>query len=198
MREIQRYVNGGIYSIEFRGSAPEFNGIHPAIIIRTLKETDLYVVIPLTTYTSERWEKTKKHGFGMRILETNSIAKIDKYKVIHKKAIRNKWIDENTGKALLLKNETFSRLSIKFTEYNNLSCQVTQKEYSKYLTLLEKVEVDFRNIVSLKEDEYDGIFELQTNSTTETIYRCLKKDLNMISIEDIRIIVNCYIKTGLF
>ena len=62
-------------------------------------------------------------------------------------------------------------------------------------TSLEKVEVDFRNIVSLKEDEYDGIFELQTNSTTETIYRCLKKDLNMISIEDIRIIVNCYIKT---
>ena len=67
MREIQRYVNGGIYSIEFRGSAPEFNGIHPAIIIRTLKETDLYVVIPLTTYTSERWEKTKKHGLFYKI-----------------------------------------------------------------------------------------------------------------------------------
>lgn len=71
MGNIQRYVNGGVYSIEFRGRAPEFNGIHPAVIIRTLKERDLYIVIPLTTYTKAMgqnkaiwfWDENIRNGF---------------------------------------------------------------------------------------------------------------------------------------
>jgi hypothetical protein len=193
---IQRYVNGGVYSIEFRGRAPEFNGIHPAVIIRTLKERDLYIVIPLTTYTKERWDKTKRYGFGMRILETNSIAKIDKYKVVHKNAIRNKWVNQTTGRPVILAKESFAKLSKKFTEYNKLSGSVAEKEYNKYVDLLENVDIDFRAIVNLKEGtEYSGIFEIQTDSTTELIYRCEKSKLNMLSIEDIHLIVNCYIKT---
>lgn len=150
MCKIQRYVNGGVYSIEFRGRAPEFDGIHPAVIIRTLKEKDLYIVVPITTYTKERWDKTKRYGFGMRILETNSIAKIDKYKVVHKNAIRNKWVNQITGRPVFLAKESFAKLNNKFTEYNKLSGSVAEKEYNK---------------------------------------------LNMLSIEDIHLIVNCYIKT---
>lgn len=62
--------------------------------------------------------------------------------------------------------------------------------------MLENVDIDFSAIVNLKEGaEYSGIFEIQTDSTTELIYRCEKSKLNMLSIEDIHLIVNSYIKT---
>lgn len=196
MNIIQRYVNGGIYSIEFRGKSPEFNGVHPAVIIRTLKEQDLYIVIPLTTYSKERFEKTKRSGFGMRILETNSIAKIDKYIIVHRDAIRNKWVDCKTSRPVQMNKKSFAKLCDKFTEYNKLSGNVADKEYKKYIDLFEKVDDDFRKIVNLKvNDEYDGIFEVQTNSSSELIYRCKKKDLHMLSLEDAKLIVNYYLKT---
>lgn len=194
---MQRHVNGGVYSIEFRGISPEINGVHPAVIIRTLKEKDLYIVIPLTTYTKERWEKTKKYGFGVRIHETNSIAKIDKYKVIHKNQIRNRWVDASSGKHIYINKVSFNKLNEKFTEYSKLSGKVAEKEYNKYMDLLEKVDRDFKNIINLKEgDYYEGMFEVQTNSEIELIIKCPKKDLNMISIEDVYLIVNCYISTN--
>ena len=179
------------------GTSPEFSGIHPAIIIRTLKEKDLYIVIPLTTYTKITWEKTKKHGFGIRIKETNSIAKIDKYKVIHKNQIRNKWIDKNTGKPIIINSESFKSLNIKFLKYNRLTGIVAEKEYDKYIAILEKFDTDFSAIVTAKTNaEYEGLFEIQTDSDTQTIYRCKKSLINMISMADVHLIVKKYLDTN--
>jgi hypothetical protein len=73
---------------------------------------------------------------------------------------------------------------------------VLLKKNNKYVDLLENVDIDFSAVVNLKEGtEYSGIFEIQTDSTIELIYRCEKSKLNMLSIEDIHLIVNCYIKT---
>jgi len=145
VNHIQEYISGGIYSIEFRGVAPEFIGIHPAIIIRTLKENELFMVIPLTSYTSERWEKTRKFGFGVKVNETDSIAKVDKFKVIHKNAIRNRWVSQYDGRPLSIDLDTFKNVVNKLEEYMRLSGLVALKEYGKHLNqlaLLNDNEVD--------------------------------------------------------
>lgn len=188
VRFIQRYVNGGIYGIEFKGRAPEFNGIHPAVIIRTLKEDELFVVIPLTSYTPERWEKTKRYGYGTRILETNSIAKIDKFKVIHKDNIKNRWVDSETKLAVKIKKESFVKLNDKFNEYCYLSGKKASTEYDKFVEISNIVEANF---ISIHHDKSysEGIFEIQTDSTTEIIYRCKKSALNMYSMEDLKLFI---------
>ena len=71
----------------------------------------------------------------MRILETNSIAKIDKYKIVHRDAIRNKWVDCKTSRPVQMNKESFAKLCDKFTEYNKLSGNVADKEYKKYIDL---------------------------------------------------------------
>ena len=56
-------ITGGVYAVDFRGTeAYEFQGVHPALIVMMLKEEKMYYVVPLTTYTKERWYKCKKRG----------------------------------------------------------------------------------------------------------------------------------------
>ena len=51
-------INSGVYSVDFKGTNnAEFNGTHPALILKSVKNEDMYYVIPLTTYTKERWKK---------------------------------------------------------------------------------------------------------------------------------------------
>ena len=90
----------GIYTVDFQRTLTEFAGEHPALIIRTLYEPSLYVVVPLTSYTRERWEKLRKYGCE-RLVSTNSIARLDKLQVLHEREIKGRWVDPVTGAVLL-------------------------------------------------------------------------------------------------
>lgn len=94
---MKNIINGAIYDVNLKGvDASEFKGSHPAVIVELSKRKRFFVV-PLTTYTKDRWDKAKKVGFGKRILSTNSIARIDKMKIIHSRDIGGRWVDKQTN-----------------------------------------------------------------------------------------------------
>ena len=69
---MKKVINGCIYAIDLGGTEEyEFKGVHPAMVVRMLKEEKMYYVVPLTTYTKERWEKCKRQGFGCRVVCNN-------------------------------------------------------------------------------------------------------------------------------
>lgn len=126
-------INGGVYAVDLGGTeAYEFKGVHPALVIRTLREEQMYVVIPLTTYTAERWERCKRKGFGSRIHSTNSIARIDKMNIVTRKCIQGRYY--NAGSMVVPNIAEVNKVMQKVAEYINLSNQKAQKEYSKYIT----------------------------------------------------------------
>ena len=85
-------ITGGVYAVDLHGTeAYEFKGVHPAMIVRLLKEEKMYYVVPLTTYTKERWERCKRKGFGTRIISTNSIARIDKLNIVSEKQVQSRY-----------------------------------------------------------------------------------------------------------
>lgn len=89
---MQHIINGGIYRVVFDGKHDsEFTGEHPALILRTLKEDEIYIVVPLTSYTKQKMDKIKEKGYGYHIKSTNSIARIDKFQVLHNSSIKNRW-----------------------------------------------------------------------------------------------------------
>ena len=89
---MKKVINGCIYAIDLEGTEEyEFKGVHPAMVVRMLKEEKMYYVVPLTTYTKERWKKCKRQGFGCRIVSTNSIARIDKINIVTEKQIHSRY-----------------------------------------------------------------------------------------------------------
>lgn len=187
---MQSIINGGIYRVCFSGnSASEFTGEHPALIIRTLKENDIYMVLPLTTYTKEKMDKVKRNGFGSRIKSTNSIARIDKYQVIHKNEIKNRWKEGSSY--LKITPDELKQINTKVNKYITLSSDKAFKEYCKYYDLFNKVLDDFEKI-SAGQTNNDNIFK-----TTETenykIFTCQKRALHWLSTKDIReIVAKCH------
>ena len=89
---MKKVINGCIYAIDLGGTEEyEFKGVHPAMVVRMLKEEKMYYVVPLTTYTKERWEKCKRQGFGCRVVSTNSIARVDKINIVTEKQIHSRY-----------------------------------------------------------------------------------------------------------
>ena len=104
-------INGGVYRVDFIGSHPcEFTGPHPTLVIRTLRESDMYIAVPLTSYTPYRWERCRKKGFGTRILSSNSIARIDKFKIVHKNDINNRWKTKTPSKNIQLTSSELDKV----------------------------------------------------------------------------------------
>jgi hypothetical protein len=55
-----RVINGGIYNVTYNGTdISEFCGEHPSIIVRTLKEKEIYLVVPLTSILSTEANLTR-------------------------------------------------------------------------------------------------------------------------------------------
>lgn len=132
---MKNIINGAIYDVNLKGvDASEFKGSHPAVIVRTLKEEKIFFVVPLTTYTKDRWDKAKKVGFGKRILSTNSIARIDKMKIIHSRDIGGRWVDKQTNSFIHMTVDELLTLSKKVDEYLALSEKKALNEYQKYIT----------------------------------------------------------------
>lgn len=128
---MKKVINGCIYAIDLGGTEEyEFKGVHPAMVVRMLKEEKMYYVVPLTTYTKERWEKCKRQGFGCRIVSTNSIARVDKINIVTEKQIHSKYY--NSEKLVCAEPAEIEKVILRVEEYFKLSNQKGLNEYKKF------------------------------------------------------------------
>ena len=128
---MKKVINGCIYAIDLGGTEEyEFKGVHPAMVVRMLKEEKMYYVVPLTTYTKERWEKCKRQGFGGRIVSTNSIARVDKINIVTEKQIHSRYY--NSEKLVCAEPAEIEKVILRVEEYFKLSNQKGLNEYKKF------------------------------------------------------------------
>ena len=128
---MKKVINGCIYAIDLGGTEDyEFKGVHPAMVVRMLKEEKMYYVVPLTTYTKERWEKCKRQGFGCRVVSTNSIARVDKINIVTEKQIHSRYY--NSEKLVCAEPAEIEKVILRVEEYFKLSNQKGLNEYKKF------------------------------------------------------------------
>ena len=128
---MKKVINGCIYAIDLGGTEEyEFKGVHPAMVVRMLKEEKMYYVVPLTTYTKERWEKCKRQGFGCRVVSTNSIARVDKITIVTEKQIHSRYY--NSEKLVCAEPAEIEKVILRVEEYFKLSNQKGLNEYKKF------------------------------------------------------------------
>lgn len=138
-----KYVYCGLYDIDLHGeSYAEFDGEHPTMIIQTKKEPKMYIVIPFTSYEPDRWKKLKKK-MCCRVESTNSIARIDRIKIINDSDITKRWIDTEKKSLLIPSKEDVDKVLKKALVYIESSFN---QSYSSYLEYLEEREVLDSNI----------------------------------------------------
>lgn len=185
---MEHIINGGLYRVVFSGkNNSEFDGEHPTLIVRTLKEYDMYIVIPLTSYTKEKWTKCKSKGFAVKINDSRSIARIDKFKVIHKSDIKNRWKIDNQNFRVAL--DDLKKVNSKLNEYIELSSDKALRTYEKYYNQYDNI---FNSLVELKLKHSSDLFSITTNDDF-IILKTSKNNVNQLSKEDIReIVVNVY------
>ena len=128
---MKKVINGCIYAIDLGGTEEyEFKGVHPAMVVRMLKEEKMYYVVPLTTYTKERWEKCKRQGFGCRVVSTNSIVRVDKINIVTEKQIHSRYY--NSEKLVCAEPAEIEKVILRVEEYFKLSNQKGLNEYKKF------------------------------------------------------------------
>lgn len=128
---MKKVINGCIYAIDLGGTEEyEFKGVHPAMVVRMLKEEKMYYVVPLTTYTKERWEKCKRQGFGCRVVSTNSIARVDKINIVTEKQIHSRYY--NSEKLVCAEPAEIEKVILRVEEYFKLLNQKGLNEYKKF------------------------------------------------------------------
>jgi len=124
---MQKYTNAALYNVDLEGKdCGEFDGEHPTLVFRTKMEKDVYIAVPFTTYTKERWEKSKKH-MCCRVKSTGSIAKIDKVQIITVNKIRNRW--RENGKLLIPSKEDIETIIAKVIAYYQASLLMGLHDY---------------------------------------------------------------------
>ena len=117
--KMNEYLNCGVYEVDLKGTTDaSFKGAHPSIIIRKLTEPTFYFIIPLTTYTKEKWDKLRKFGC-CKIDSTNSIARIDKMQIREELDIPKRYIQK--GRHIVPTYDEMSRVMDKTKQYFNLS-----------------------------------------------------------------------------
>lgn len=182
---MQAIINGCVYAIDLHGTEEyEFKGPHPALIVRMLKEQNMYYVVPLTTYTKERWEKCKRKGFGVRILSTNSIARVDKMNIVSIKQIQDRYY--NNGYLVVPTEDEINKVLNRVEEYIQLSNIKSKKEYSKFAEQRDVFRRDMEELLinmDFKKFE-NAIF---TTTKMEFTYPCSK--LSFINNSDIKDII---------
>lgn len=179
---LQSIINGGVYRVNLDGSSDaEFTGDHPTLLIRTLKEEEIYLVIPLTSYTKEKMQKAKRKGFGHHIKSTNSIARIDKVQIVHKSNIKNRWKDNNAY--LKVKKDELKDINVKVNNYIKLSSEKTEKEYNKYIDQYDKTYNDFKDLFEGNATK-ENMFSLHQSGEHISI-KCDKRLVHWLSIPDL-------------
>lgn len=178
-------ITGGVYAVDLHGTESyEFKGVHPALIVRMLKEEKMYYVVPLTTYTKERWEKCKRKGFGTRIISTNSIARVDKMNIVSEKQVQGRYY--NAGHLVIPTEDEVIAVLKRVEEYVLLTDDKSNKEYSKFITQRTKFEKDMDIIC---EKNYEGFkYPIAFGNDMSIFYPC--SELSFISNVDIKDVIS--------
>ena len=176
-------ITGGVYAVDLHGTESyEFKGVHPALIIRMLKEENMYYVVPLTTYTKERWEKCKRKGFGIRINSTNSIARIDKLNIVSEKQVQGRYY--NAGHLVLPTECEVTAVLKRVEEYISLSNSKSNKEYNKFVMQRSKFAMDI-----IIEKNYEKFpYPITLENDISIFYP--SADLSFVSNTDIKDIIS--------
>lgn len=182
-----KYIYCGLYDIDLHGETyAEFGGEHPTMIIQTKKEPKMYIVIPFTSYNPERWKKLKKK-MCCRVESTNSIARIDKIKIINDTDITKRWLDTEEKRLLVPSKEDVDKVLKKALAYIQSSFD---QSYSSYLKYLEEREI-FEEQINKTFNEFgfgNSIFsfDFSNESTTKISFSMNHvKTLAMIDIQDL-------------
>lgn len=117
----------------------------------------MYIVIPFTSYNPDRWMKLKRK-MCCRVESTNSIARIDKIKIINDADISKRWIDTKKKCLLIPTKEDVDKVLKKALIYIESSFN---QSYNSYLKYLEEREVFDKNITNtfIKFDFENSIFQ---------------------------------------
>ena len=178
-------ITGGVYAVDLHGTeAYEFKGVHPALIVRMLKEEKMYYVVPLTTYTKERWDKCKRKGFGTRITSTNSIARVDKMNIVSEKQVQGRYY--NAGHLVVPTEEEIGAVLERVEEYISLTDDKSNKEYGKYTTQRSKFEKDMDMLSKKNYEEFS--YPITVENDLSLLYPCT--ELSFISNVDIKDIIS--------
>ena len=178
-------ITGGVYAVDLHGTESyEFKGVHPALIVRMLKEEEMYYVVPLTTYTKERWDKCKRKGFGTRIISTNSIARVDKMNIVSKKQVQGRYY--NAGHLVILTENEIESVLVRVEEYRSLTNDKSNKEYRKFVTQRANFEKSMDILMEKQFDEF--LYPINIKSDMSFCYPCT--ELSYISNADIKDIIS--------
>lgn len=162
-----KYVYCGLYDIDLHGKTyAEFDGEHPTMIVQTKKEPKMYIVIPFTSYEPERWKKLKKK-MCCRVESTNSIARIDRIKIINDADISKRWIDIETKSLLVPSKEDVDKVLKKALAYVEASFNESYSSYLKYLEERENFEKYIKNTFD-KYEFKDSIFSFDFSGDSNT------------------------------
>lgn len=178
-------ITGGVYAVDLHGTeAYEFKGVHPALIVRMLKEEKMYYVVPLTTYTKERWDKCKRKGFGTRIISTNSIARVDKMNIVSEKQVQGRYY--NAGHLVIPAEEEVGAILERVEEYISLTDNKSNREYGKFIVQRSKFEKDMDALSRKNYKEFS--YPVTVENDLSFFYPCT--DLSFISNADIKDIIS--------
>ncbi|MBQ3163196.1 MAG: type II toxin-antitoxin system PemK/MazF family toxin [Lachnospiraceae bacterium] len=183
-------ITGGVYAVDLHGTESyEFKGVHPALVVRMLKEEKMYYIVPLTTYTKERWEKCKRKGFGTRIISTNSIARVDKMNIVSEKQVQGRYY--NAGHLVIPTEEEIKAVLKRVEEYILLTDDKSNREYSKFVIQRSKFEKDMDMIIDKNYEEFP--YTITFESDMSIFYPC--SELSFISNADIKDIIRIKFNT---
>jgi len=142
---MERCTNAALYNVDLEGKAcGEFGGQHPTLVFRTKMEKDMYIAIPFTTYTPERWLKLKTF-MCCRVKSTNSIARIDKIEIITVNKITNRW--RENGKLLIPSKEDLETIISKVMAYCQASFTAGLNNYISSTKSYEALSLEFNDII---------------------------------------------------
>lgn len=183
-----KYINAALYNVDLEGEdTSEFDGEHPTLVIRTKMEKEMYLAIPFTTYTKERWQKLKQY-MCCRSISTNSIARIDKMEIISSNKIKNRW--RENGKLLIPEPDDLQNVINNAMAYFKSSFSLGENEYKKVQKNTEELTKEFEKIFNLHSNE--SSFILVSFEKNECTFSFDKKYANNISIQELYDIVNTY------
>lgn len=164
-------ITGGVYAVDLHGTESyEFKGIHPALIVRMLKEEKMYYVVPLTTYTKERWDKCKRKGFGTRIISTNSIARVDKMNIVSEKQVQGRYY--NAGHLVIPTENEIEVVLARVEEYISLTDNKSNKEYRKFVAQRTNFEKVMDILLEKQFDEFSYLLTIEGDMSF--LYPCTK------------------------
>lgn len=182
-----KIVNGNLYNVDLNGDKDEeFDGQHPTLVIQMKEEERIYIVIPFTSYTDDRWNKLKKH-MCCRVKSTNSIARIDKIEIINMDEIQKPW--KEAGNWLKISKEDLEFVCNKAVEYIKTSFNKGINEHNKYVEELANLELEFEDVIIKENIANSNLMTLKFENDDLYItisYIHMKK----ISINDIYILFN--------